>query len=85
MSITIEVTAKCESTTQKGTKCTKEAKVYEPAGLTMNTEVRAVAKNFHDFIAIPRGFRCNTHSREGLAEANRRWMANNLGRRVTNW
>ena len=80
--IQINVTAKCESMTQKGTKCTKDAKVYEP-GHSHNVEtdtVRAVAKDFHDFIAIPTGFRCNTHSREGRGLATRRWTANHFSR-----
>ena len=85
MSITISVIAQCESMTQKGAKCRKDATVYEPAMGVMATipqiisnivTVQAIAKDFHDFNAIPRGFRCTTHSREGLAEANRRWMEN---------
>ena len=84
MSITISVIAKCESMTQKGTKCRKDATVYEPAMGVMATipqiisntvPVQAIAKDFHDFNAIPRGFRCNFHSRDGLAQSNRQWMA----------
>ena len=84
MSVTIEVTAKCESLTQRGTKCTKEAKVYEP-GHSHNVETNTVrvtkeGGRYSPYDSIPMGFLCNTHSREGLAEANRRWMENNCRR-----
>ena len=80
MSITIEVTAKCESMTQRGTKCTKEAKVYEPGHshnvATGTVRVPKEGGRYSSYDSIPMGFRCDTHSREGLATANRRWMAN---------
>ena len=82
--VTISVFAKCESLTQRGTKCTKEAKVYEP-GHSHNVETNTVrvtkeGGRYSPYDSIPMGFRCNTHSREGLAEANRRWMENNCRR-----
>ena len=83
MSITIEVTAKCESMTQRGTKCTKEAKVYEPGRFGGYCDPVVVngplpGNRLYDarHNSIPTGFMCNSHSREGLAAANRRWMAN---------
>ena len=70
MSITIEVTAKCDATTEDGTKCREEAMVYEPF---LNTIPRVLSNvsghpTFirpwgNDFNIIPRGFRCNAHSR----------------------
>ena len=93
MSITISVIAKCESMTQKGTKCRKDATVYEPrmgalatitqfASNTVPVSGPQNGSNLYDgqYNAIPTGFRCNSHSREGLAEANRRWMENNYRR-----
>ena len=82
MSITIKVTAKCESMTQKGTKCTRDAKVYEP-GLPSDT-APVVASGPHNgprlydrrFNSLPPGFRCDTHSRFGLAAAQQRLMRN---------
>ena len=83
MSITIKVTAKCESMTQRGTKCTKEAKVYEP-GLPSDTSLVRVTKEggrYSSYNAIPTGFRCDTHSRFGLAAAQQRLMRNLRNRR----
>ena len=88
MSITIEVTAKCESMTQRGTKCTKEAKVYEPGHSIQATDedgiptvrILRVGDRYSYYDSIPMGFRCNTHSREGKAEATRRWTANHFRR-----
>ena len=73
MSITIEVTAKCESMTHKGTKCTKDATVYEPglrtdtAPVVANGPIRLDGNRLYDpdYNAIPTGFRCNTHARYG--------------------
>jgi len=82
--IQINVTAKCESITQRGTKCTKEAKVYEPShsyDIDTNTvRVTNEGGRHSSFDSIPMGFRCNTHSREGKAEATRRWTANHFRR-----
>ena len=82
--IQINVTAKCEDFTQRGTKCTKEAKVYEPGHSIQVTDedgiptvrVLRVGDKYSSYDSIPMGFRCNTHSREGRAEATRRWIAN---------
>ena len=87
MSITIKVTAKCESMTQKGTKCTRDAKVYEP-GLPSDT-APVVASGPHNgprlydrqFNSVPTGFRCDAHSRFGLAAAQQRLMRNLRNRR----
>ena len=82
--IQINVTAKCESITQRGTKCTKEAKVYEPShsyDIDTNTvRVTNEGGRHSSFDSIPMGFRCNTHSREGRAEGNRRWALNHFRR-----
>ena len=80
MSITISVIAKCEGMTQKGTKCRKDATVYEPTMGAMATISQYASNtvpvsgpqngsNLHDrqYNAIPTGFRCDTHSREGHA------------------
>ena len=86
--IQINVTAKCEDFTQKGTKCTKEAKVYEPGHSIQATDedgiptvrILLVGDRYSHYDSIPMGFRCNTHSREGKAEATRRWTANHFRR-----
>ena len=91
--VTISVFAKCESMTQTGTKCRKDATVYEPrmGALATWKDIHSNSvpvsgpqngSNLYDgqYNAIPTGFRCNSHSREGLAEANRRWMENNCRR-----
>ena len=71
--ITIEVTAKCESLTYKGKKCTKDATVYEPglpsdtSPVVANGPIQLAGYRLYDprYNAIPTGFRCNTHSRWG--------------------
>ena len=91
--VTISVFAKCESMTQKGTKCRKDATVYEPrmGSLATIPEIQAQTVPVNGPLpgnrlydarhnCIPTGFMCNTHSREGLARANSRWMRNNLRR-----
>ena len=79
--IQINVTAKCEDFTQRGTKCTKEAKVYEPSHSIQDSDEDGIPTvrvrlDIGAYDSIPMGFRCNTHSREGRAEATRRWIAN---------
>ena len=74
MSITIEVTAKCEGMTQRGLPCRKNAKVYEPTmgALATIPEIQAhtVPVTFYatyrdQHNIIPTGFRCDTHSKAG--------------------
>jgi|10_taG_2_1085330.scaffolds.fasta_scaffold207302_2 hypothetical protein len=86
--IQINVTAKCEDLTQRGTKCTKEAKVYEPGhsidaidedGIP-TVRITKEGGRHSSYDSIPMGFRCNTHSRAGRAEAARRWTANHFSR-----
>ena len=85
--IQINVTAKCEDFTQKGLKCKKEATVYEPGhsiqavdedGIPTIRILRVAGASGYD--CIPMGFRCNTHSRGGRAEAAMRWTANHFRR-----
>ena len=86
--IQINVTAKCEDFTQKGFKCKKEATVYEPGHSIQVTDedgtptvrILLVGDRYSHYDSITMGFRCNTHSREGRAEATRRWTANHFRR-----
>jgi hypothetical protein len=86
MNITIEVKAKCEGMTQKGLKCRKDATVYEPLMGALATIPEILSHTVYaTFVpsfdkphnVIPTGFRCDTHSRAGIA---RMWAGYRNGR-----